>query len=352
MQFQWPTIPSAESGRSNHFNALRLIFAVLVLLSHAPEMLDGNRSRELLTQAFGSVSLGEFGVDGFFILSGFLIVRSWRAEPRPKAFLRKRCLRIYPAFVVATLFCALLVGPLAADPAVYFEQLSVAKLMLGMALLGVPIVPPVFDGTPYPRVNLSMWTISIEFSCYLLVLAFGWRKAIERRHIWLGATLLLAMLWACQRMSDLTPWALPKAIYSFPLIRLLLAFFVGACFELYRERVKFTRGMVLAMLGVTLLAMYSARWCELILPVSGGYLLFALAFARSSAFDRFQAIPDISYGVYLYGWPVQKLMFWYWPAMSPWSGFGLTCLACAVLGCLSWYIIEKPSLRLKRPSTA
>ncbi len=49
----------------------------MVLLSHAPEMMDGDASRELFHRFVGTgMTFGSVGVDGFFILSGFLIVQS------------------------------------------------------------------------------------------------------------------------------------------------------------------------------------------------------------------------------------------------------------------------------------
>jgi peptidoglycan/LPS O-acetylase OafA/YrhL len=84
---------------------LRIVFATLVLLSHAPEITDGNASRELFHRFTGSpMTFGTLGVDGFFILSGYLIVQSWLGDPELINFLRKRVLRIVPGYLVAVVF--------------------------------------------------------------------------------------------------------------------------------------------------------------------------------------------------------------------------------------------------------
>ena len=75
-------ILSRKSTRNHQFDLLRIIFATLVLLSHAPEITDGDSSRELLHRSTGApITFGTLGVDGFFVLSGFLIVQSWLGDP-------------------------------------------------------------------------------------------------------------------------------------------------------------------------------------------------------------------------------------------------------------------------------
>ncbi|WDF74671.1 acyltransferase family protein [Novosphingobium sp. KACC 22771] len=97
-------------SRKNGFGALRLMLALLVILSHAPEMANGDRHREILTRLFGTLSFGDLAVDGFFIISGYLISASMLSNS--KGFLRRRVMRIYPGFLVASLFCLVIVGPL------------------------------------------------------------------------------------------------------------------------------------------------------------------------------------------------------------------------------------------------
>ena len=75
--------------RNNNFGFLRLLFAILVIVSHSPEAIDGNRSREILTNIFGTISFGEFAVDGFFMISGYLIYKSYQNSTSFKNYIFK-----------------------------------------------------------------------------------------------------------------------------------------------------------------------------------------------------------------------------------------------------------------------
>ena len=340
----------ATTRRSNNFNLLRLLFAALVLLSHAPELADGNGRREPLMRLFHTVSFGEVAVAGFFLLSGCLIVQSWRRTPDLADFLQKRMLRIYPGFIAASLLSALIVGSLAGDATHYFAQFNLPHFVKGMLLLRTPVVPPVFAGMHYPEVNGSMWTIAYEFRCYLLVAGLGALGLLGRRGVWLaltGAALLLS--------------ALPAAIarIHFPgghlllgdmnaLARLLPLFCVGGCFALFPERLRLTnRGALLAALGLGL-SLCLPVTAHLGLATFGAYLLFWAAQVQSPALARLRSLPDVSYGVYLYGWPVEMLLLWFVPGIAPWLVFALACVLCAGLGLASWFGVERPFLHLKR----
>src|SRR5690349_3903397 len=89
----------------NGFGALRLIFASLVIVSHTPEIIDGDRRNEILTNVFGTISFGELAVFGFFIVSGYLITSSYLSSRSPIDYLLRRVARIYPGFIIAFLIC-------------------------------------------------------------------------------------------------------------------------------------------------------------------------------------------------------------------------------------------------------
>ena len=89
--------------RTNNFGVLRLLFAFAVIFSHAPQMIDGNFSREPFISLGASMTLGMFAVDGFFIISGYLLAGSYLSTNSLRKFITSRILRIYPAFIAASL---------------------------------------------------------------------------------------------------------------------------------------------------------------------------------------------------------------------------------------------------------
>ena len=129
---------SLATKRENNFDALRLVFAIFVIFSHAYALV-GKTEPVLLGR-----TLGNLGVHGFFVISGYLIVKS-KLNSSSSFYVISRALRILPGLVVA-LYIANLIGNLAH----HFEHNP---------------VPQITDG--------PVWTLPWEAICYLLVLVFG-----------------------------------------------------------------------------------------------------------------------------------------------------------------------------------
>jgi len=338
---------SGAGPRANNFNLIRLLLATSVLVSHAFEMVDGDRRREPMTMLFGTLSLGELAVDGFFIVSGFLIVQSWRRDPRLAAFAIKRVMRIYPGFVVASLVCAGLVGPLAARPEMYWPAFDLAKFVAGMSLLAVPFVPPVFAGLHYPSVNASMWTISYEFRCYVLTALLGLANAsrLLRAGVIAGVVAAFALLWPVR--ARFGPGRLSAGRCA-PSLWHRGVFLGGATFHAVRHRLQYSVARVAVSAGLLAAAMSWGVLPHVAVAILGGYLLFGFAFAPLPALLSFRRAPDISYGIYLYGWPVQALILWQLRSISPLWLLTVSIAVAVVCAWISWHLVERPSLELGR----
>jgi peptidoglycan/LPS O-acetylase OafA/YrhL len=134
--------------------------------------------------------------------------------------------------------------------------------------------------------------------------------------------------------------------------RLTAVYLVGCCFYLFRHRIAF-RPMFAIILTVVMAIcfVFAPARAELAMVLCGGYLMFYLGQMHLPWLSGMKRFPDISYGIYLYGWPVESLWIWFQRG-SPWIAFFGSTVICFCLGWLSWHFIERPALTLKRKATA
>ena len=342
--------PTTRVTRNHQFDLLRIVLATLVLLSHAPELTDGNGSRELLSRIAGpEMTFGRFAVDGFFLLSGFLIVQSWQHDPELLNFLRKRLLRIVPGYLVAAILSIAVIGWVAPGVDHFFRHLNWQTLQ-SVLLLYTPVTPEVFPGRSIHLVNGSLWTIFYEFRFYLLVPIMGVCGFLRRRAVFLSLTSIVLAISSSSQLTKLFSWKShafvlgdPTATYGFA-----AAFMVGGCFYLFRDRVRFfPQGAALALIILAVITPIAPHRVGTTLLLCGGYLLFYFGSLRLGWLKWMERVPDISYGIYLYGWPVEAYLIWAHHG-SPWVTFAVSTPICVCLGWFSWSWIERPALTLKR----
>ena len=338
------------TGRDNSFGAFRLLFASLVIVSHSIEMLDGNDAREPLHWLFGGLSLGALAVDGFFLISGYLIAASFMSDRL--GYFWKRVLRIYPAFLVCTIICIAVVGPLAGAQLELLSPGDWVRVVYRALLLKSPDVPGVFAGQHFGGgLNGSMWSISYEFRCYIGVAVLGFLGLYGRPRLFLLLTLCVfaAMLaFSLPPLEGLRVSDRFEGMFGEPrmALRLAAAFMTGTCFKLLVTRYD---GRVAVVCGVAAMVLqFVPLLAEPALIALGGYVLFWAVFRWDWQFLRtLNAKDDISYGVYLYAWPIGGLLIWYWRDVPLPVLMLLTLLGSLALGAVSWFLLEKPALRLK-----
>ncbi len=353
-----PAVPRRFGYHENGFGALRLLFAALVIVSHATVLVDGDDHREILARIFGGpLLIGSVAVIGFFIISGYLVTGSLLNSRTAAAYLVKRIARIYPAYLVAFALTILVVAPLAgalppASPA------DIAKRLFDALALQPPWAPGAFKGSHGSALNGSMWTISYEFRCYLILPLLGFAGVLRRRRLVFAMTAILLVLTIVFPMKPITAWVpLQVGRLTTPLayalgephrdIRLVGAFLTGTCFYLYRDRLRFMPTTIV-LAAIALIAGLMVPSISVATTTAfGGFLVFAAA-GRASWLYRINNENDISYGVYLYAWPITKLLNWWWPSMHPLAIGLLTLAAACICGWASWLAIEKPVMTFVR----
>ena len=338
--------------RQNNFDALRLVAAISVIFSHSFLIAEGTQNNEWLVRLSGNQTiLGLAGVFVFFAVSGFLVTQSFEQTPDPWRFLAKRSLRIFPGLFVATLLSAFVLGPLVTTLPLgaYLKRPEPYEYVLGNTLLHQTVheLPAVsFVANPVGlEINGSLWTLRLEFLMYLMVLALGLLRMLTAR----VALLLLIFGIACLRFEILYP--LEKWGWFFELLSgwgWLVGFFAAGV-VLYKLRHTPVFGGRVALLALAGLALsVPLRQFIPLFPVFGCYLALWLALT-----PRLPVIPaarfgDLSYGLYIYGWPVEETIVWLSGGRAAWwQVFWLALPAAAGLALLSWHLVERPMLRMK-----
>lgn len=343
-----PSVPAGPK-HANNFGFIRLLLATLVVLQHAVFLVDGNLDREPLYRFTHVLGLGSVAVVGFFVLSGFLISQSWDRTPKLRSFLANRGLRIYPGFLTAACVTVFIFGRLGANDPDYFRHLQPLQIVKCLVTLQIPGGLPAYQELPMAGVlNGAFWTIPLEFLCYLCVPVLGCLRPPLQRWVWPGLLMTLLGVPEAAITRVIQPWILPTFRDMAPnFITLLPSFVAGMCFYLYRDGLRFTRWGIGAAAGCVLLCQGSMATARIGLPLAGGYLLFALAFAHRPALRAVGQRVDLSYGIYLYHWPCQLLILSLARWMSPWVLFPVSLAGAAGLAWVSWTLVEQPALRLK-----
>ncbi len=335
----------------NGLNVIRLALAIGVVLWHSVPLTGRSLDQPALQQVFGTLS-----VDGFFVISGYLILGSWLARPDLLRYLWARVLRIMPGFWASLIITAAVIAPIGlllsgaglphgyAGGALAFVGGNAGLVINHYDIAGTP------SALPYPGVwNGSLWTLWYEFVCYLGVAVLGVAGLLRRRFTVL-AVFVVVLAFALVESS------VAPGLASGPLgllrltpastARLALMFGAGMMLRQYGHRVPVRAPLLVAAVALIALAAFLPVW-ELLSALPLAYVLLSAGAAMRH--PRLQFRNDLSYGMYVYAFPIQQVLAGTALVGTSTLAFGVVAtVATLPFAAFSWFAVERPAKRLIR----
>jgi peptidoglycan/LPS O-acetylase OafA/YrhL len=340
-------LADAFDPRRNALAAMRLGFAGVVALTHAWAVGFGHQPH------IGQTDVSAMAVDGFFVLSGFLVAGSWLRLGSFRRYTWHRFLRIMPGFWVCLLVTAFVAAPVAAvlaggsatsvlsgeEPA---WRYVVANALLPIVQFGIGGVPDPLGGGP-ADFDGALWTLAYEAFCYGVLALLGVVGVLRRRWLLVGVTVVVWLLGVAEH-ARLLPVDVP-VFTNQELSRFLLMFLLGAVAQVFAPRIVVHWALASAAALSVLAALLTLEQYQLLGGLGFAYLCMYAAVRLPL---RGNPKWDLSYGLYVYHWPVYLLLaLGGATVLGEWAFAALGITLALGLAVLSWLLVEGPALRLK-----
>ncbi|KAA0520056.1 acyltransferase [Enterobacter ludwigii] len=341
--------------KSIHY--LRGIAALIVVFFHFRGLLNGvYAQKDLGGILFGS---GAFGVDLFFMISGFIISMSTQRMYSPVSFFIRRFFRIYPAFIFV-----FVVGMFTA-----YSNNPGSEIMKSLFFIHQDYSQP-SPGFGYNMLGPA-WTLTYEFYFYMLfmvAISISHKHRVALTSFMILTPIVLLQLYyngglSLSGLSAATP-VITHGLYStirFISSPILVEFIIGmVLYEIYavskRLEIKYHESIFFVCIAIFLVFYFAQKNNEFGMHGFGIWALFliigCLSFDVSHAIKDNKALNflgDISYSLYITHYLVMQLLNkyspWFWVNTYGISKFILATTICICVAMLVYKFIELPFIR-------
>lgn len=331
---------------ANNFDLIRLFAALMVLFGHAYSVTPQPGKIDPLLSTTGFATAG-VAVKIFFFLSGLLVTNSLLEKRSVVQFAAARFFRIWPAlffvlagsaFVIGPLYTQLDIGTYLADPNswLYLKR----QLMMqswGTQGAGYYNLPGVFEQNPYARiVNASLWSLVVEVVAYIMLAACFMVGLTSR---WAASLLIVVVVLDAVLPFRLLFWFLPKGNEDFS--NLPFCFAVGFAAAVFKNQVKISPSLP-AGLALLYWIFHGAEHARVLFYL----LVFAIVLwaATWPVLLKFRPRADLSYGAFLWGFPIQQSLAVHFAALGVHLNQLMATVLTLLMAYISWTFIEKRSI--------
>jgi peptidoglycan/LPS O-acetylase OafA/YrhL len=333
----------------NNLNAIRLFLAIAVIMEHAYYITLGANIfpycdfLSILTK--NQLACGGAAVNIFFFISGMLITGSYLRSKSLQCYLLKRIFRIYPAYIAAIIFTFIIIWFSCPSSRVYgwhifsksFLVIHDCIFLTNWSTYGEG--SGIFVSNPKPNLgNASLWTIPWEFQFYILVSVLGLFCLFKRRKTILFFVAVIFIIYSLELLN--------LGFQQKTLIRFLCYFTLGICAWLWRDKIVLSKLYAVLCLVALVSTTQFKPWFSIIFPIAACYITLFIGFGINFQIFKFTIKNDLSYGTYLYAYPIQQVFALYHGLRHPIINFLLTTPLSLALAWLSWTFIEKRFLEI------
>lgn len=326
-------------GRASGFDYMRLILALIIVCFHSVVTSYGKEAQHAFNQTSWRYLMFML-LPMFFSLSGFLVAGSLERSKGIFVFLGLRAFRIFPALAVDTLFCALIIGPIATTLPLseYFQHPTFISYFQNILGIIHYYLPGVFEHNPFDQVNGQLWTVPSELECYIALAALSAIGSHRYPRIFFG------ILLACTALLE--GRVLLVGAKANPDHMLVLFFLSGVSIYLLRERIVWDVKLFAIGLAVGMFCLFHDQF-KYLSPLPLAYITAYLGLLNPHKIGLLKK-GDYSYGLFLYGFPIQQTLVAFVPFTHEWYGNILLAVPCAfAFAALSWHLVEKRVLERK-----
>ena len=341
-------------NKNNNFDFLRFLFSVFVVISHSYPLSGGTEKTQWIYEITnGQIVLASLGLNGFFVISGFFIFQSLQRSKSLRSYFQKRFLRLFPGlFVVLVLTIMLVPFVYKGNGSLYSNFAFYTYLPNNLSLYGFQSsIKGVFDTHNYHSINGSLWTLRYEFSLYLaLAFLYFFRKrmGIIKPCLFVSFILLLVThTFFLERFSDSSV----LGMRGYDIINFGAFFTFGSLLaSLNFDKIKDKSQLFfITLIGLLVLISMVSIYFDFYIYIKHlvySLLIILIGYTPLPFFCNFSKIGDMSYGIYVYSFPVQQTLMCFF-TLSLYELMIWSIIISIGFGYLSWHLVEKRALRYK-----
>lgn len=323
-------------NNKNCFDFLRFFFAFNILLAHLWELSENNSLLFL-----SSITNSSIAIKGFFVISGFLVAKSYTNTPSLKDYFIKRAKRILPAYIFVILFATIFFSLISKyNFYEYFTAISTYQY-IGWNLIFLnfvhPCLPGVFDNNLLCAVNGALWTLKVEEGFYIVLpIIFYFISKFKKPLLVLLLLYILSVIYYYGMQFYFNKPLLAKQLPGY------LSYFVVGIFLFLNFSSLLKHKLIIVIISILLVSNYIFLNYNIFYPAALGSVVIIAAYSLPFL-NNFGKYGDFTYGLYIFHFPIIQLFKQYdlFEKYNPFlMGFLIICITFA-FALFSWFFIEK-----------